>query len=340
MIALAHSMEKYFYRALGFAILVHVLGLFFASLDIVPSKIEVPYKTISIRLGKVPNPSGGSKALNQEAPKEIPQPVLKTPYIQPKEPLRAPEPVLKPTVETTPAIQSVAPEKIESEDLSSQKMKESDVPSRLKARAVRTEPEKVPQPPLVQTFNQPKSTVTKYANNPAAASPDVPFVQQVNASSDPKARMELSGSTLGNRTESDRLTILSYEEQLTLWLQRFKVYPMEAQRKGTEGRGIIRIQADRLGNIRFFEMAETTGHEILDAATANMVRRADPLPPMPDDYPSPDFINEFIIPVSFSLEKKPAAIPDFGTSPVDATAAAPSKPTTTTAAPKEPEVIR
>jgi protein TonB len=339
MNTLAQSLERYFTWALGIAILLHMIGLLLLTMDIVPSKVEVPYKTITIRLGKVPHPSAGAMSVNQDAPKVIPQPVLKTPYIQPREPVRAPEPVLKPTLQTTPAVQSVAPQKVDSEEMASQQMKESDVPSRLKARSVKEADPRVPPTPLIQTYNQPKSTVTQYANNPAAASPDAPFVQQYNAASDPKAKLDLSGSPLGNSTDAARSLVLSYEEQITLWLQRFKVYPMEAQRKGIEGRGIIRIQADRLGNIRFFEMAETTGNDLLDASIRSMVRRADPLPPMPDDYPSPDFINEFVIPVAFTLERKraePHAASTDTPAPSQSAPPAPAEP----AAPKEPEVIR
>lgn len=110
-----------------------------------------------------------------------------------------------------------------------------------------------------------------------------------------------SGSTRGNSTAKDAELMKRYEQLISLWIEKFKQYPMEARQEGLQGETVVRIRIDRKGNIRYYLLERSTGHPILDRAAIDMVRRANPVPAVPNDYPKGDLI-EFLIPVNFQLQ--------------------------------------
>ncbi|MBI5504711.1 MAG: energy transducer TonB [Deltaproteobacteria bacterium] len=90
-----------------------------------------------------------------------------------------------------------------------------------------------------------------------------------------------------------------YEQQLYVWLARFKQYPMMARRRGIEGRGSVRVRLDRRGRVLERSVERSTGERMLDDAAVEMTRRADPFPPVPGDYSGESF--EFVAPIEFRL---------------------------------------
>jgi TonB family protein len=92
-----------------------------------------------------------------------------------------------------------------------------------------------------------------------------------------------------------------YEQLISLWIEKFKQYPLEARSAGMQGETVVRIRIDRKGNIRYYILERSTGHQLLDRAAIDMVRRANPVPAVPNDYPKGDLI-EFLIPVNFHLQ--------------------------------------
>lgn len=166
-----------------------------------------------------------------------------------------------------------------------------------KKEKISPKPQSKPKaPPMVQHFRTKEMT-----KNPApvqAATQDIPFVQHLQSK---KHEVEgVSGHKLGNRTKAEQVTITKYEQKLALWLQKHHLYPMAARQKGLEGDAVVRIQIDRLGNIRFYELAEPTPYRLLDQAVIKMIERSDPVPPVPDDYPG-EYVLEFLVPVNFKL---------------------------------------
>lgn len=109
------------------------------------------------------------------------------------------------------------------------------------------------------------------------------------------------GITLGNSTDSKAVIKTRYEQTISLWIQKFKLYPESARADGMEGDAIVRIRIDRRGNIRYSILEEGTGYEELDRAALDMVRRANPVPAVPDSYPEGDMF-EFLIPVKFQMQ--------------------------------------
>ena len=92
-----------------------------------------------------------------------------------------------------------------------------------------------------------------------------------------------------------------YEQTLSQWINRYKVYPEEAQRARMQGRVLLRIRIDRSGYIKFIMIQQSSGYSLLDQAVLQAARQANPLPVVPVDYPGGQLL-EFIIPIRFALK--------------------------------------
>ncbi|MDX2112286.1 MAG: TonB family protein [Alphaproteobacteria bacterium] len=93
--------------------------------------------------------------------------------------------------------------------------------------------------------------------------------------------------------------ITRYEQLISSWIDKFK--PEKLMVSGQPERAVasVRIRIDRRGNIRFLELDKRSGLEELDRAALDTVRRANPVPAAPQDYPSGEMI-EFIVPIVFT----------------------------------------
>ncbi|MGK2741542.1 energy transducer TonB [Tepidicaulis sp. LMO-SS28] len=91
----------------------------------------------------------------------------------------------------------------------------------------------------------------------------------------------------------------TYIAELQAWLARHKRYPRTARRRGQEGDAILRFVVDRAGEIRRFSLDSGTGHSLLDEEVKDMLARARPLPPVPEDFGSETV--EVVITVRFNL---------------------------------------
>jgi TonB family protein len=109
------------------------------------------------------------------------------------------------------------------------------------------------------------------------------------------------GSTAGSSTQKDAEMVSRYEQLISMWIRKFQIIPPEARTQNMQGDTVVRIRIDRQGNIRYYILEHSTGFQVLDRAAIDMIRRANPVPAVPNDYPS-DELMEFLIPVSFKLE--------------------------------------
>jgi protein TonB len=91
-----------------------------------------------------------------------------------------------------------------------------------------------------------------------------------------------------------------YEQQISGWIQRHKIYPAGAA--GAYGRVVVRMRIDRAGAVRYYALEQSSGNNIIDAAAVDMVRRANPVPAVPANYPAGNLI-EFLIPITFEAPK-------------------------------------
>ncbi len=119
------------------------------------------------------------------------------------------------------------------------------------------------------------------------------FVREVNSVSKNAALTSPTGT-------KDAEIMSRYTQLISLWIQKFKVYPEEARVQGLKGSTVVRVRIDRKGTVRYYALEYTTGSEMLDHAAIDMIKRANPVPAVPSDYPKGELL-EFLIPVSFSL---------------------------------------
>lgn len=97
----------------------------------------------------------------------------------------------------------------------------------------------------------------------------------------------------------DAAATARYEQLLVAWLEKHKKYPRRAKRLRIEGEGQLRILIDRSGQTLQVSLAERTGSRLLDKAALDMVKRANPFPPMHENDQRRRM--EFIVPVAFLL---------------------------------------
>lgn len=90
-----------------------------------------------------------------------------------------------------------------------------------------------------------------------------------------------------------------YFALLSAWLERHKQYPSRAQRRRQEGTVYLRFVVDREGKVLSYQIERTSGYALLDREVEEMIRRATPLPAMPNELAQSRL--ELVVPVSFYM---------------------------------------
>ncbi len=83
-------------------------------------------------------------------------------------------------------------------------------------------------------------------------------------------------------------------------LQRAKRYPDMARARGDQGVATVTFTMDRSGHVLAVALARSTGSAALDEEAVAMIRRAEPLPPLPAEIPGATVT--LTVPVSFALQ--------------------------------------
>lgn len=105
-----------------------------------------------------------------------------------------------------------------------------------------------------------------------------------------------SSATARSESPQAREARARYEQQISGWVARYRFYPPDAG--GKQGRAVVRVRIDRQGNVRYYGIQETSGEVVFDRAAIDMIRRANPMPSVPNEYPAGNLI-EFLIPITF-----------------------------------------
>lgn len=282
--------EKHFWIMIGAATLLHVMVL--AALSLWPSDNvqEIPVRALNLKLGGMPE---WQSAPVKPAPVELPAPII--PQIEQEPAMRVEPPKPAPKDVTFKAPEPPKPKAVSTT--------EKVTPKRIKIQ----EPKKPEPKTAVPQNNLPrmiKGEVTKATAVPADPVKSAPLPplnatprQYVRASSAPN---EGSPEGVAEGTESEIKK--RYEQKISLWLAKHKHYPAAARMLGQHGRPILRIRVDRQGNIKFSAIDQSTGYRLIDDAALEMVKRANPLPAPPANYPGEQLL-EFLIPVTFGLHQ-------------------------------------
>lgn len=158
-----------------------------------------------------------------------------------------------------------------------------------------------PAAPVVvaNPFDKPAAKIKPFDMRSEGVSVAAP-VQEVEARQFVRDLMPPSSETSipGTSTTPKADVAARYEQLVSAWIDKFKpekVLTGQSERQTA----MVRIRIDRRGNIRYIALEKTTDSMVLDRAALDTVRRSNPVPPAPADYPAGDLI-EFIVPVIFS----------------------------------------
>lgn len=166
-----------------------------------------------------------------------------------------------------------------------------------------------PQPPTEQQPVQPQQN----APAPAPALRFPPIAAQNQLPAEPVTPAPTSAATAQprpapasppaapsppTRPASPRSGPDSWEGRVLARIDQMRRYPSAARTRRQQGVVHIRFRAARDGRVMFAALERSSGNASLDRAALETIRRAEPLPPIPEDRP--DEI-ELVVPVEFFL---------------------------------------
>jgi protein TonB len=92
---------------------------------------------------------------------------------------------------------------------------------------------------------------------------------------------------------------MDYLTRLEAHLNAYKNYPPDARIHREEGTVQLRFSLDRSGHVLSYDVVASSGFASLDAEAREMIRRADPFPPVPAEYRGESL--DLTVPLVFSL---------------------------------------
>ncbi|MFM9890897.1 MAG: TonB family protein [Rickettsiales bacterium] len=286
--------EMDFLKMMGAALLAHAIVFGIAGLFPHEEVTNIPVRALSFKLGDQDRVAAlGASGVGVQMNRPIAAPVMRA---SSEERWRAsanlPTPAtpapLRPVVKTPKTIPVPA-------ELPRQVPRENNPPPA-------PQPTLAPLPPAVAALPNPA-----LLNQPAIAPTPQQYVREVGAANPAlvKTPASASGTATGSATGQGAVNTTTdpiqqirerYEQQISGWIQLHKVYPASAG--GREGRVVVRMRIDRAGAVRYYAIEQSSGIDAIDTAAIDMVRRANPVPAVPENYPAGSLI-EFLIPITF-----------------------------------------
>ncbi|WP_146193097.1 energy transducer TonB [Maritimibacter sp. 55A14] len=112
-------------------------------------------------------------------------------------------------------------------------------------------------------------------------------------------RSRSAGSGMGSTGGGNPAARADFAARVAAWLARHKHYPRAARHRRIEGAGTIWFRMDGAGHVIAYRITKSAGHPLLDAAMADTLRRAQPLPRIPVEMGRAQL--EFKVPMQFLL---------------------------------------
>jgi protein TonB len=147
--------------------------------------------------------------------------------------------------------------------------------------------------PVILPPPAPAQPVTAQGAVSAPAPAAAPVLATASAATGPVASAAPGSDPRARQQEADYFALVSAH------LNRRKTYPVEARRARQQGVVTVRFTVDRQGRVSDVSIRRSSGHELLDSATLDLVQRVAPLPPMPASMPR-DRIT-LSLPIDYSL---------------------------------------
>nr|WP_284701402.1 energy transducer TonB [Rhodoplanes tepidamans] len=144
-----------------------------------------------------------------------------------------------------------------------------------------------------ETVPPPAHAPAQDAAEPAAAPAPRPYVDLPRVSGRAATDALVDDPGLGAAASS-------YQASLETHIGRFRRYPDSARRQRLQGTVQVRFEVDRDGTVLDVRVVSSSGHAALDSAAMDTIRRAAPLPPIPQGFP--DRL-DVLLPVEFALSR-------------------------------------
>jgi protein TonB len=125
---------------------------------------------------------------------------------------------------------------------------------------------------------------------PATTAPQLPKAEEAAMTAAP---------TQGPLNTSDSNAIPSWRRQIVTRLERHKRYPAAAQSRHEHGTAQLAFRLDRQGRVIESHIVRSSGSSVLDQETLEIVRRAQPFPPIPTELAGPHV--DLTVPIRFNL---------------------------------------
>ncbi|MBS7670242.1 energy transducer TonB family protein [Croceicoccus gelatinilyticus] len=148
------------------------------------------------------------------------------------------------------------------------------------------DPVRLPPPVKVQT---------------AAPAPRIAQVPTPQPAAKPAAVSQGAGDAPGDDPRAKKKAA-DYYRLLMAHLQRKKKYPSEAKKAGQQGVVTVRFTIDRSGNVTTSAIKNSSGHDLLDTATLDLMQRVSPLPPIPKEMGRESLT--IALPIDYALSRK------------------------------------
>jgi len=146
------------------------------------------------------------------------------------------------------------------------------LPERLRVPSLVKAPARTPPAAVVVATELPAPVSLQTVLPPATTSPQ--------ASTEDKAAV--AEQSVHGATEQIRSDRAAYMRALMAALLQHRSYPPEARKQRARGTVHVRFSLNREGHVLAASIARGAGFEILETAALQVLRSADPLPPIPD----------------------------------------------------------
>ena len=96
----------------------------------------------------------------------------------------------------------------------------------------------------------------------------------------------------------DRQAIQNWQRDLAVHINKYKRYPSKARDARQHASVRVSFSIDRGGRVLRAWVEKSTSYDLFDEAAVDMVNRASPFPPPPDDMPGGEVLT-YVVPVKF-----------------------------------------
>ena len=156
--------------------------------------------------------------------------------------------------------------------------------------------EKIETPEPVKKVEPVKKKITPIIDKNATT-----VAQPVPKEVTPPAPAEVI-SKIPNIVPQEQVTqyLESYSSLLANAIAKYKQYPKIAQMRGWQGTVIADLEIDSKGSVMSVKIKKSSTYEVLDNEALEMIKKASPFPPPPENLRGKNFNG--LVPISFKLE--------------------------------------